>query len=464
MNLLLVFRCSNQTKFVPISTITISGYLPNTKAKKISIGSGINFYHGSIASRNIYNDSVNFVFDLLKPEIVDIYSVGAFEISNKIYIKPGDSVVFEIVNGKPKFKGKNKVEHDFSNVVNQKKIFYPKYDGDLSNFLKKCDTIFSQKNKLLLDYSNINKVNKDFIAKFKDEYRAEYVFKLISPIVFNQTEDVNTLKKHILIDFDQELQRKDLLGSLYFKNNLKYYIRYYYNDFDGSFSKEQFDNATTFINKNLQGKLKEYALASVIETYSKRLLPNTIDGLKDLIENNNFTVESYRAEVQKVNILLSKLNNKIPFVVGNIELKELSDSSYPLQTILDSNTKIKVIDFWASWCGPCIDEIKISDSFRKQLTERYGVQWIYISTDTEEVKWKNRAKELSVFGLLKNQYIIIDANKDNPIVKYFNLETIPHYTIFNQKGKMLLDNASRPSDSIFFERVIKQIYEAGKKL
>ncbi|MBN4048456.1 TlpA family protein disulfide reductase [Flavobacteriaceae bacterium AH-315-O20] len=83
--------------------------------------------------------------------------------------------------------------------------------------------------------------------------------------------------------------------------------------------------------------------------------------------------------------------------------------------------KIKVIDFWASWCPPCITEIKKQE---------------FLNTE--------------------NQYYLV-GGQNSSLGKSLKVSGIPRYVIFDKQGKIILDHAPRPSDSIVFKRAIDDI-------
>ncbi len=118
--------------------------------------------------------------------------------------------------------------------------------------------------------------------------------------------------------------------------------------------------------------------------------------------------------------------------------------------------KIKVIDLWASWCSPCIVEIKKAKEFKNKLSNEDHVEWIYISIDKDYKTWLNKSLELQEFFNVENQYYLV-GGKFSSLGKSLKISSIPRYVVFDKKEKIVLDNAPRPSDSIIFKRVIDDI-------
>jgi thiol-disulfide isomerase/thioredoxin len=74
--------------------------------------------------------------------------------------------------------------------------------------------------------------------------------------------------------------------------------------------------------------------------------------------------------------------------VPNLEFKSLNGAA---EKFADLHGSITVINFWATWCGPCREELPLLS----KLSEEYGakkVRFIAISADEDPGNKKNRAK------------------------------------------------------------------------
>ncbi len=111
--------------------------------------------------------------------------------------------------------------------------------------------------------------------------------------------------------------------------------------------------------------------------------------------------------------------------------------------------KYVYLDFWASWCKPCREEIPYLEKLTKEL-EKDNIAVISVSVDEDKDAWSDVIRSKSMTGI---QWL---ANKDQVIGAY-NLASIPRYMIIDPQGKIVSANAQRPSGEI-----LKQIREAMK--
>ena len=119
---------------------------------------------------------------------------------------------------------------------------------------------------------------------------------------------------------------------------------------------------------------------------------------------------------------------------------------YPDKTILDSTSlagSYYMVNFMASWCGHCIEEIATINSLDKKIP----VKMIAIVVGDEE---KNI---IELFRYMKNPFDYIGMA--NQFVTYnFGNFSLPQTYIVNQKGEMLFKHPGIISKRQFEEQII----------
>ena len=84
------------------------------------------------------------------------------------------------------------------------------------------------------------------------------------------------------------------------------------------------------------------------------------------------------------------------------------------------------------------------------------VEALYFSVDTEVDMWKKAIKEE---GISNNQYLLSEDWKSS-LCKFFQIQGIPHYVLFDKQHKIFMQNAPRPTDEGFEQ--LKSVVEKCK--
>ena len=112
-----------------------------------------------------------------------------------------------------------------------------------------------------------------------------------------------------------------------------------------------------------------------------------------------------------------------------------------LVSLKDFKGKLVYVDVWASWCGPCLEEIPYSKKLHSDF-QGDKVIFLNVSVDLSREGWKKRlAKEKEWLGT----HIILDKSEHDIFAKNYKLRGIPKYLLIDQNGKIVSTDASRPS-------------------
>lgn len=96
--------------------------------------------------------------------------------------------------------------------------------------------------------------------------------------------------------------------------------------------------------------------------------------------------------------------------------------------------KTIVLDFWASWCPDCRkDAPQVVEMYQRY--HQKGVEFVGISMDTDEDKWKKTVKTL---GITYTQVSELKKFRDTDISKMYGVHWIPSLVVIDRDGKVLL--------------------------
>jgi thiol-disulfide isomerase/thioredoxin len=118
-----------------------------------------------------------------------------------------------------------------------------------------------------------------------------------------------------------------------------------------------------------------------------------------------------------------------------------NNEKYVLDDLIKSfNGKFIYLDFWASWCSPCLKEIPEGINMAANNKE---LKYILISLDDDFSKWKTAQKQL---GIATDQSYFLTGNFNSAIAKKLGIISIPRYVLIGKDGNIISLDAPRPSD------------------
>jgi thiol-disulfide isomerase/thioredoxin len=448
-----ISQCKTKGNINRSQSVYFSPNINDTLIKKVIVDELANdlFIPFLIRSKD-EKESLEFEFSLMKPKLFKFYSLTPFSMPNVVFITPGDSINYQLGEDKNfVFKGKNQAHYNFHAELNKLKLYYPNIleIENYDDFKQKCEKIYIEKKKFLETYKKKEKISDLFFKKMNAYLKFEYFNRIISSPDHIDEIEISVFNNEEFLDIN------------YFKICLNKYLLFVSKDKNEpqDFSKKHLETQLNIIEKFFKGGVKDYAITQTLHTFFNNLTYKNITLIQESCIGylSKIEDEKYKIELENISKKLAQYKNALPDEVLNTKVTDINGNTITLKEIFKQNENvIKVIDFWASWCSPCIEEIKISYENRQKLAQENKVIFYYFSIDKDQEKWKNKVSALKKYGINKNQYLI----DENSILKsYFNIYSIPRYTILDKENKLFLINAPSPSDSLKFNKSIEWLVQ-----
>lgn len=119
-----------------------------------------------------------------------------------------------------------------------------------------------------------------------------------------------------------------------------------------------------------------------------------------------------------------KLNNYTDFAVLDTDGKEVK-----LSSLLDNN-KYTLIDFWASWCGPCRAAIPHVKELHKKYSDKLNV--LSVSLDSDEKPWRKAMEKEQ----MEWKQLWADKERVNGVKDPYQIQGIPFLLVIDPSGKI----------------------------
>lgn len=118
----------------------------------------------------------------------------------------------------------------------------------------------------------------------------------------------------------------------------------------------------------------------------------------------------------------------------NVRLQNINGETVQTGKI-SNNGKPVIISFWATWCKPCLRELKAIHEVYPDWQDETGVKMYIVSID--QAQDANKVKPL-VDGFGWEYEVLLDPNGD--FKRAMNVTNVPHLFILDGKGNIIYNH------------------------
>lgn len=347
---------------------------------------------------------------------------GYFRLGrNILYLSPGDSIEAAIDFMYPEnatFKGSNKTANDFLRQTPFPKggsyIAYDEVMGaTIQETIDKIIAFGERREKLLV---SLDSLPPQFVILEKARIKADIINSIWE--IENEFPYYHKLTGDTLSKF-----RKDLM------DNMNNYIR----PFSFSFIDSNYLQLTVY-------QKIAYKILEINKTkYDAKELIHIQDWLKATYYFQQIVSAKDPKKRDSIYAKVNEINNKqykeklqiaweqsTKFGNGDKVINFVAENSEGLKVSLDQYAgKVILIDFWATWCGPCIAGFPAFEEIKNAFKTDSNVVCLSISIDDDKEKWNRAIKKYAISG---PQWVIDRLN-------------IPDYRIVNIPRTIIIDKS-----------------------
>lgn len=391
-------------------------------------------------------DSYEQNIKLEKPAFIELKFSGQFDRFINLYIRPGDSLIYEAYNSisqlRPVSEDKiykyNEYLLDFGEII----MFYYKQQLFSCNTITVRETINSIE-KSLNETLNIYITDYDFEDEFFIKTMREQIKFYVATLKLFPVDKYFSGDDYKKYAAELEFDNPEFLIFKSFRKFVEQYVTTHFsieqeklwekydNSFDDRYILIYFEVADKWIkNQSIKNHYYNFFLEKRIMDIA--FSPN-LDEILSFYESKCPDKEAVNEMKNKISDA-QKMNDNVDAVLSEYDFITEKNESFSLSKF---KGKYVFIDFWAPWCGPCVEEIP----HIKQLVEKYkDIVFVSICVWDSESNWKNFLKENNM------SWTQLYEGNNSDLTEKINVRAIPHFMILDKEGKVFKYKSNSPSD------------------
>lgn len=378
---------------------------------------------------------------------------------NRIYMIPGKDLKItlipeiEVIKGKErkvfnlgrldlKYEGESTPINQYLNEFIMEMVPDKSFLLGQSEYIKEMEEVIQRNTERINCYELDEQFKKSELIKMKYQvlealtrYPVQHYWKGGNQygIIYDHGEDMSTIHNYLKAELkdDEELWNEEkyriffgrALGTLTGLHTEK--------DRDKMFMR-RLETAKSYVKSEV-----------ILEDYVQELALNYIElnesdtlGVLQTAYSHYVKKPAYHDALAKVKESWKKSSIGTDFSNEEAAYVDIDGNNFSLASL---KGKYVYIDIWATWCGPCRQELPHLKKLKEKFSQK-NIVFVGISVDNRLKDWARMIKQSEMPG------IQLYGGPNCPIMEDYQIAGIPRFFLIDRDGKIINSNMSRPSD------------------
>jgi thiol-disulfide isomerase/thioredoxin len=204
-----------------------------------------------------------------------------------------------------------------------------------------------------------------------------------------------------------------------------------------------------------EGFVKDIATSqSKCGTLKASLKPFSESNLNDIKENihnefiRNYLFQLSKAKEEEIDKIQKENKTKTGYSINETPKTE-GDKVFDA-IIQKYKGNVILVDFWATWCGPCRAGMEKMKPLKDEYKDK-NIVFLYITDETSPVDtWNMMVPDI------KGEHYRVNPDEWNFLKSRFSISGIPHYALVNKEGQIVKDKIYFASTSDEFRNLLNE--------
>lgn len=446
--------CSSDKNKTTLVTLNVSDSF-DQEAEIVILKDFINYEQENIIATPNEDGLFTFELNITHPQMVYL-TVGQNRIS--LFVNQGGDLHIEAnaedFQNSLSFSGEyatenNLLVHSYTPEILEnysQSVTFNKYrTTQAAEFISYADQMLNEAMALL----EAKKLSKDFKNYYTTDVNYTYYTMLLNFPDYH--EYFNGVRPELPEDYfeflDEALNHSEkdfYVGSFtgFLDNYTQYYMRNNQEELPADLG--YFEQTHWVANQLYSGRAKYFTLANAINSsFSFGDFKRSEQFFNEFKEENPYP--EYTALLQQ------SYDDALRVAPGNaapsFTLTDIDGNSVSLE---DFKGKVVYLDFWASWCGPCMREVPHAKELKERFKGQDDLVFLYISVDEDLEAWKNTVAQHEIKGVHLNI-----QGMGNETAELYNVKGVPTFYIIDREGVIHDNNPGRPSSGDLIDQQLK---------